>query len=83
MDQDNRIDDLIAKLKAGTITDEELTDLTDWYNSFDDTQITLPTAGEDTVEELKARMYQQLMKQIKPKNHPTRALTMRWLPYTA
>jgi len=83
MDQDNRIDDLIAKLKAGTLTDEELADLTDWYNSFDDTQITLPTTGEDTVEELKARMYQRLMKQIKPGSHATRTRTMRWLPYTA
>ncbi len=83
MEHENRIDSLIAKLAAGTITDEEMADLTRWYNNFDDTNVTLSTVDGDHAEQLKARMYQRLMKKIGPTDHATRRLTRRWLPYAA
>src|SRR5690606_9999638 len=83
MEHENRIDSLIAKLAAGTITDEEMADLTKWYNGFDDTQITLSTRNEDSADQLKARMYRGLIKQIKPTNDVPRRLSRTWIPYAA
>src|SRR5690606_4913446 len=81
MHQDDYIDDLIAKLTAGTITDEELQQLVDWYNGLDDTQVVLPVTHEDTVTQLKARIYQRLMARVKPK--PKRSIWIRVIPYAA
>lgn len=83
MEHENRIDSLIAKLAAGTITDEEMADLTKWYNGFDDTQITLSTRNEDSADQLKARMYRGLIKQIRPTNDTPRRLSRTWIPYAA
>ncbi|MEC3878110.1 FecR family protein [Parapedobacter sp. 10938] len=83
MEHGNRIDGLIAKLAAGTITEEELADLTEWYNRFDDTRVLLSAENDDNAEQLKARMYQRLMKQIRPADRVYRRLSRRWLPYAA
>src|SRR5690606_16015150 len=53
------------------------------YNSFDDTQVILSAMGGDNTEQLKARMYQRLMKQIRPASHVPRRLGRRWLSYAA
>jgi len=83
MEHENRIDELIARLKAGTITDEELADLTGWYNDFDDTRVTLSTVEGDNTEDLKARMYRRLIEKIKPTKKANRPLLIRSLPYAA
>src|SRR5690606_36987713 len=83
MEQDNHIDRLIAKLKAGTLTDEELVALADWYNGFDDTLVTLSTVDGDNVAALKARMHRRLLEKIKPARKANRSLPIRWLPYAA
>lgn len=83
MEHENRIDRLIAKLAAGTITNGEMMELTEWYNSFDDTWVSLPTNEGDNADQLKARMYQRLMQQIKPTNRTSRRLGRSWLPYAA
>src|SRR5690606_2575923 len=81
MYQDDHIDDLIAKLTAGTITDEELQLLVDWYNGLDDTHVVLPVAHKDTVAQLKSRLYRRLMAGIKSK--PKRSVWIRMIPYAA
>jgi len=78
---DDHIDELIAKLTAGTITEEELRLLVDWYNSLDDTRAVLPVAHEDTVAQLKARIYQRLMAKVKAR--PKRSIWIRTIPYAA
>lgn len=83
MEHENRIDNLIGKLATGTITDEELDDLTRWYNDFDDSSATLLTSNGDNAELLKARMYQRLMKQTGLGGPAARPSTKRWLPYAA
>jgi len=83
MEQDNHIDRLIAKFKAGTLTDEELVALADWYNGFDDTLVTLSTVDGDNVAALKARMHRRLLEKIKPARKANRSLPIRWLPYAA
>ena len=79
--EDNHIDDLIAKLSAGTLTEKELAVLIDWYNSFDDTHAVLQGGGEESAEQLKARMHVWLMERIRPK--PRRSVYVRLLPYAA
>lgn len=81
MDQNELIDSLIAKLKAGTISDEELDLLISWYNGFDDENVILQAENGDNLEQLKQRMYHQLMAQVKPK--PKRSLLAKLLPYAA
>lgn len=83
MEQDNPIDRLIAKFKAGTLTDEELVILADWYNGFDDTLVTLSTGDGDHPDALKARMHRRLFEKIKPARKVNRSLPIRWLPYAA
>lgn len=78
---DDHIDELIAKLTAGTITEEELRLLVDWYNSLDDTRAVLPVAHGDTVAQLKARIYQRLMAKVKAR--PKRSIWIRTIPYAA
>lgn len=83
MEHENRINDLIAKLAAGTITEEEMADLTEWYNSFDDTRVSVSAKKGDDTNQLKARMYQRLMKRVRPADRVSRRLSRRWLPYAA
>lgn len=82
MHHNTYIDQLIAKLEAGNLSDTELKALVDWYNSFDDTQIVLHTGVADSAEALKARMYQRLMAQVK-ESHVKRPLRKPWLRYAA
>ncbi|WP_262245300.1 FecR family protein [Parapedobacter soli] len=81
MYQENTIDNLLAKLAAGTLTNEELAILIDWYNSLDDTQTVLPAAHQNTEAQLKARMYRQLMAKVRTK--PKRSVLIRMMPYAA
>lgn len=83
MNQGTYIDQLIAKLEAGNLSDTELKALVDWYNSFDDSQIVLHTEVVDSPEALKARMYQRLMAQVKESHVAKRPLRRPWLRYAA
>src|SRR5690606_41795113 len=65
----------------GTITDEELQLLVEWYNGLDDTHVVLPVAHKDTVAQLKSRIYRRLMAGIKSK--PKRSVWIRMIPYAA
>lgn len=83
--QDRRIDELIAKAAAGTLTDEEFAELTAWYNSFNDSHVVLPARDGVDVAQLKAQIYQRLMEQLRPSppTHSKRPYILRLLPYAA
>lgn len=57
--QPENLQQLIAKYQAGTATPEELRQLNDWYQSFDDTQTVLDTAV-DSEDELAAKIKQRI-----------------------
>lgn len=50
-----RLTELAQKWKEGSITDQELTEFNQWYDSFDDT--ILDEASDESVTQLKQRLY--------------------------
>lgn len=84
---DSHIDEWIAKAKAGTLTDDELTALLAWYNSFDDSQAVLPAVDGIDADQLKAQLYNRLMERVRSDGAtPVKAVRKRYLrllPYAA
>lgn len=83
MEQDNQIDNMIAKLMAGTLSEAELEILIEWYNSFDDTKVVLEVSEVENTEQLKGRIYQRLMEHVNPPIPLKHSNFRKWLSYAA
>ena len=60
---------LAEKWTAGTITPEERTRLFEWYDRFDDTELTIGESEAAVFGRLKQEMLQDIRRQIKPAEH--------------
>jgi transmembrane sensor len=58
------IEQLVFKLNTGTISPAELQVLQDWYNSHDDTQVTISTRLDESNDQVKSRMLENLLVKI-------------------
>jgi transmembrane sensor len=58
------IEELVFKLNTGTISPAELQVLQDWYNSHDDTQVTISTRLDESNDQVKSRMLENLLVKI-------------------
>jgi ferric-dicitrate binding protein FerR (iron transport regulator) len=66
---------LSEKYLAGEASEEEISRLLDWYNNYDEQELTAIIADDDTEEELKQRMHQRLMTVTRK---PAKVLYTRW-----
>lgn len=57
-------EELVFKFNTGTISPAELQILQDWYNSHDDTQVTISTKADESDGQVKSRMLENLMAKI-------------------
>jgi transmembrane sensor len=58
------IEHLVFKLNNGTINSEELTVLSDWYNSHNDKKVTIPVRTEVSSDEIRERILSGLMAKV-------------------
>lgn len=58
------IEELVFKFNTGTISQAELRILQDWYNSHDDTQVTVSTKADESGDQVKSRMLENLLAKI-------------------
>lgn len=56
---------LVYKFKNNSIDADELKILIDWYNSYDDTTVTIPLSEDESHDQIKKRMLDGLLVQIK------------------
>ncbi|PRD55992.1 FecR family protein [Sphingobacterium gobiense] len=59
------IEQLVYKFKNNRINSDELQVLIDWYNSHDDTAVTIPLTADESHDQIKTRMLDGLLAQIK------------------
>ena len=59
-----KIADLIIKLEQGKLKQEELIELTSWYNRFDDKLLELPITFATNEEEINHRIEKEIIKRI-------------------
>lgn len=58
------VEQLVFKFNTGTISPAELQVLQDWYNSHDDTQVSIFTKADESNDQVKSRMLESLMARI-------------------
>lgn len=58
------IEQLVFKFNTGTISPAELQLLQDWYNSHDDAQVTISTKADESDDQVKSRMLENLLAKI-------------------
>lgn len=86
MEEDHRIDEWIAKAKAGTLTDVEFDALLAWYNNFDDSRVVLSANEGRDVTQLKTQIYQRLIERVREESFAkptTKVRYFKFLPYVA
>lgn len=83
MDPEQYIDELIAKAKAGTISESELAALLAWYNSFDDSVVSVQSSTHPTPEQLKAKIYGRLMERVCDRADKRRTIPGPFIRYAA
>jgi ferric-dicitrate binding protein FerR (iron transport regulator) len=66
---------LSEKYLAGEASEEEISRLLDWYNNYDEQELTAIIADDDTEEQLKQRMHQRLMAVTRK---PAKVFYTRW-----
>lgn len=60
------IEQLVFKFNTGTISPAELQLLQDWYNNHDDAQVTITTKTDESNDQVKSRMLENLLAKIVP-----------------
>jgi len=58
------VEELVFKFNTGTISPAELQVLQDWYNSHDDTQVTISTKAAESDGQVKSRLLESLLAKI-------------------
>lgn len=61
----NYIEDLIVKFQTGLISPQELTELSEWYNSYSDEEVTIVTDEPLQKEQVRERMLNGLLNKIR------------------
>ncbi|MEZ0453665.1 FecR domain-containing protein [Sphingobacterium thalpophilum] len=73
------IEDLIAKFRMGVISAQELAELTKWYNSHLDEEVTILTDQPLQKEEVRDRMLSGLLTKIRLEQLPLRQNKVYWM----
>ncbi|MDQ1151247.1 transmembrane sensor [Sphingobacterium zeae] len=61
----NYIEDLIVKFQTGIISQQELAELTEWYNSYSDEEVTIVTDEPLQKEQVRERMLNGILTKIR------------------